>query len=266
MAKTREPIPKNLRIGILTRNKHRCCICCQEQVVLHHIDKNPDNNAIENLAVLCLHHHGLAHAHFDLAQNYTEEIIRAHKKDWEDRIERGAPLPPAIVEPVATHLSRQYERQQTALRIVVAEELLKNYTTARDRYVSAGGAKAGLDTHTLQHVPRLHTARWDTLTDLGHLQEYVELLARTYAAVGDYNQCLAGPTASHLSALEWADWNLRVGTAIAMSLSPLLLSLDRPAIDVLKDFNSDQYLRIFPQEEGAYRIDYRANGGKEKGE
>jgi len=104
------------------------------------------------------------------------------------------------------------------------------------------GRKLARERTRSTRCPELRTLRWENLTDLGHLQEYVEILAKTYAAIGEYNVLLKSPVASRLPSREWADWNLKLGTAIAMSAIPLLVSLKRPGVDVRADFQDTKYV------------------------
>lgn len=91
----RKKIPHNIEVQILLRNKHACCICREtglyKDVVIHHIDGNPNNNKLENLAVLCLDHHskadiGLKQGRIGAGKKFTPEEIKSYKKQWEDKI------------------------------------------------------------------------------------------------------------------------------------------------------------------------------------
>ena len=59
MAKQRPPIPDNIAAEVLFASDRTCCVCQEKgkPVQIHHIDGNPSNNAVENLAVLCLDCH-----------------------------------------------------------------------------------------------------------------------------------------------------------------------------------------------------------------
>lgn len=247
MERSRGKPRSGLATLVLMRNKHRCCVCQQEQVILHHIDGNHENDVASNLAVLCLHHHGLAHARLKLGQNYTPAVIRAYKAVWETRVRKGVGLPAALVDTTAVSLARVYERQQTALRIVMAEELESNYRVVLYRYSQAGGTTADLSVRMVVGLPELRMSRWRSMSDVGHLQEYVEVLSRTYAAIELYNFEVARSDKQGIPAQEWARLNLRVGSAISMSLGPLLVSLGSDPVDVARDFGDDRFLAEFAQ-------------------
>jgi len=74
--KKRQEIPKKIQDEILTKAKHRCCICGNSGVQLHHIDENPKNNEIGNIAVLCAEHH--AEVHGNLTKKITPSQLRLY--------------------------------------------------------------------------------------------------------------------------------------------------------------------------------------------
>ena len=55
--KNRTEIPPELAAEVLFRSDRKCCVCHKTGVQIHHIDNNPVNHAVENLAVLCLNCH-----------------------------------------------------------------------------------------------------------------------------------------------------------------------------------------------------------------
>jgi hypothetical protein len=96
MTKTRLKIPHKIETKILIKNKHQCCICrdtrSSQEVQVHHIDGNPSNNILENLAVLCSTHHNLANiglikGGMGQGKKLTPEEIKKFKEDWEKRVE-----------------------------------------------------------------------------------------------------------------------------------------------------------------------------------
>jgi hypothetical protein len=259
MAK-RPDVPDATAREVLRKAMHRCSICYQEQVIIHHIDENPENNDESNLVVICLHHHGLAHTRFEMTRNLTPALLKDYKREWEQRVlDGGGNLPLPVRDSAAFNLYRAYERQQAALRIVVAEELAANYLLAKVGYNGVGGRNASPNEIVpTGNVPLLQTQRWKTLTDLGHLEEYARILARTYSAIDRYNFDLnSGQPVNQVpgqttfvgrrSRREIADMNLNVGTAIAMSLGPLLLSMEEEPVDVFEDFGDRKFVIEFPQ-------------------
>jgi hypothetical protein len=195
-----------------------------------------------------------------MARNLGADLLRDYKREWEKRVvQGGVDLPLPVRDSAAFNMYRAYERQQAALRTVIAEELAANYTLAKHRYGSVGGKSAkSNELEPVGNVPLLTTVRWRSLTDLGHLEEYVRILARTYAEVDRYNFDLSSQQSGrqvpgqvkftgHMSRRDMADLNLKVGTAIAMSLGPLLLSMEEEPVDVFADFGDSTYITQFPQ-------------------
>lgn len=54
MLKYRRPIPKELRKFVKELYNNECFYCAgKEDLHIHHIDQNPNNNDIENLELVC---------------------------------------------------------------------------------------------------------------------------------------------------------------------------------------------------------------------
>ena len=93
----RKPIPSNKERQILVKNRHCCCICQKDgigkEVWIHHIDGNNSNNAMSNLAVLCVTPHasqadaGLAPGKQGAGKKLKPDEVREFKKIWERKIE-----------------------------------------------------------------------------------------------------------------------------------------------------------------------------------
>src|SRR5208282_3584901 len=59
MSNARTPVPDDVYAEVMFQHDRTCCVCGEQglAVQIHHIDDNPGNHAINNLAVLCLEHH-----------------------------------------------------------------------------------------------------------------------------------------------------------------------------------------------------------------
>ena len=57
--KNRVTIPKDIADKVMFNHNNTCCVCRipNKETQIHHIDENPANNDIDNLAVLCLECH-----------------------------------------------------------------------------------------------------------------------------------------------------------------------------------------------------------------
>jgi hypothetical protein len=95
MPKQRTRIPDDLAARVLFASDRTCCVCRREQkVILHHIDKDPANNAFENLATMCLNCHSEAHASETLVRPLTPELIRQYNADWRRLVQLRLRTPP----------------------------------------------------------------------------------------------------------------------------------------------------------------------------
>lgn len=83
MAKSRPPIPPKIASSLLMANRHACCVCQNYQVQIHHIDDDPSNNNLENLAALCLPHHDQATMTAGLTRKLKADDVRQYKQQWE---------------------------------------------------------------------------------------------------------------------------------------------------------------------------------------
>lgn len=85
---SRKPIPLKVQSIVLLANRHACCVCQKPRVQLHHIDENPANSSIENLAALCVVHHDMASMQIGLTKKLRADEVRQYKTTWEDRCAR----------------------------------------------------------------------------------------------------------------------------------------------------------------------------------
>lgn len=86
---SRKPIPKSVIFQLIQDSEWKCCVCwdlfkCQN-VVIHHIIPyhETQDNSYDNLVVLCLNHHGLAHTKSDLGRPpLPPEVLKQKKQEW----------------------------------------------------------------------------------------------------------------------------------------------------------------------------------------
>lgn len=88
MSKTRIEVPENMRLEILARCNNRCCICQTPFIVIHHLDNDPSNNDIDNLAPLCPNCHSQSHSSSRLAMTLTPARIIGLRDRWYDYCEQ----------------------------------------------------------------------------------------------------------------------------------------------------------------------------------
>ena len=83
--KERREVAEDMAAQILGANRHTCCICRnpRQPVEIHHIDSDPSNNTIENLAVVCRNCHGLVTARSTLGRHYSKAEVSSYKQEWE---------------------------------------------------------------------------------------------------------------------------------------------------------------------------------------
>ncbi|EOU2013939.1 tetratricopeptide repeat protein [Clostridium perfringens] len=87
----RKPIDKEILQSLLENSNFVCC-CCKgiksDSYIIHHIEEysNSQDNSYENLAVLCLNDHDLAHRSPKLTNKLTADQIRSSKESWEAQV------------------------------------------------------------------------------------------------------------------------------------------------------------------------------------
>jgi hypothetical protein len=84
MAKQRIPIPDDLAAKVLFASDRTCCVCKDrgKPIQIHHIDENPSNNVIENLAILCLDHHDETQIKGGFARKLTPPVVAKYRNEW----------------------------------------------------------------------------------------------------------------------------------------------------------------------------------------
>lgn len=84
MKKERTKISDDLAAEIMFNSDKTCCVCriTDRKVQIHHIDNNPANDNVVNLAVLCNDCHSEAHTNHAFTRNLTPELIQKYNESW----------------------------------------------------------------------------------------------------------------------------------------------------------------------------------------
>ncbi|ABS55940.1 HNH endonuclease [Methanoregula boonei 6A8] len=82
--KKRTEIPADISAKVLFDSNRTCCVCRNDskQVIIHHLDENPSNNKLDNLAVLCLECHGKTHTRGGFDRKLDADQIKLYREDW----------------------------------------------------------------------------------------------------------------------------------------------------------------------------------------
>jgi hypothetical protein len=89
MSTRRVPMSPSFTAQILFASDHTCCKCRDpgRPVQIHHIDDDPGNNSVGNLAVLCLLCHNETQQHGGFGRRFSAELAREYRNDWAQRVE-----------------------------------------------------------------------------------------------------------------------------------------------------------------------------------
>ncbi|MEO2213757.1 HNH endonuclease signature motif containing protein [Paenibacillus amylolyticus] len=82
--KTRIEIPSDVAAKVLFVSDRTCCICrlSRKPVQIHHLDENPANNDMNNLAVLCLDCHNDTMIQGGFGRKLNSEQVILYRDDW----------------------------------------------------------------------------------------------------------------------------------------------------------------------------------------
>jgi hypothetical protein len=88
MAKERTRIPEDVAAEVLFSHDHTCCVCNEpdKRVQIHHIDEDPSNDTIENLAALCFEDHDRTQVTGGFGRKLTAAEVVRYRDDWVKRV------------------------------------------------------------------------------------------------------------------------------------------------------------------------------------
>ena len=108
----RRKLPNTDETAVLTESTRRCAVCFGlhadtkvKEGQIAHLDRDPSNNALDNLAWLCLFHHAQFDTRSNTMKGFTLEEVRAYRASLYARIKQGAltehasPVPPTKPSP-----------------------------------------------------------------------------------------------------------------------------------------------------------------------
>ena len=84
----RTPIPEDVAAEVLFQHHRTCCVCNipGKTVQIHHIDDNPANNSMSNLAVLCLECHNDTQVTGGFGRKLRPPEVTKHRDEWIRRV------------------------------------------------------------------------------------------------------------------------------------------------------------------------------------
>ena len=92
---SRTTLPTEIRNRVLVDCRRRCCICYglhrdtkRKRGQIAHLDQNRNNNALDNLAFLCLEHHDEFDGRTSQSKGLTPQEVRQFRKELHEAIER----------------------------------------------------------------------------------------------------------------------------------------------------------------------------------
>lgn len=86
--KKRIPIPIAIAANVLFASDRTCCVCNEKgkSVQIHHINEDPSNNHVENLAVLCLQCHDDTMIKGGFGRKLNAESVTLYRNAWLARV------------------------------------------------------------------------------------------------------------------------------------------------------------------------------------
>ncbi|MBK3659932.1 HNH endonuclease [Bradyrhizobium diazoefficiens] len=88
MPKERTSVPEDVSAEVLFLQDHTCCICREpgKRIQIHHIDGNPTNHFVNNLAVLCFDDHDRTQVRGGFGRTLLAAEVEKYRVDWIARV------------------------------------------------------------------------------------------------------------------------------------------------------------------------------------
>lgn len=147
----RPTLPTDLRRSVLVESGHCCAIKgCGEHTYLeiHHIDQNRNNNKLENLILLCVKHHKMAHANVidrKALRQYKGLLIDSHTSLIAEKLDElkalmvqekhTAPEPePSSDQPADDRVEKRAAARSSLLNFVLYHVAIAHYEKNNNLY------------------------------------------------------------------------------------------------------------------------------------
>jgi hypothetical protein len=89
MSKTPRPrVPEDVSAQVQFMANRTCCVCREpgKAVQIHHLDEDPSNNSLDNLAVLCLQHHNDTQLKGGFGRKLDAGQVRLYRDEWYEMV------------------------------------------------------------------------------------------------------------------------------------------------------------------------------------
>lgn len=129
----RKPVAPKKQADVLVQSRRRCCICfgldrdtAIKQGQIAHLDHDAANDAVENLAFLCLNHHDQYDGRTRQSKNLTYDEVWKYREELYVAIEKAfaieMPFGKARPDPVAGHYIRTGDVESAELTVTLLED------------------------------------------------------------------------------------------------------------------------------------------------
>ena len=180
MTRLRTTVPAEVAADLLFSCDSTCCVCegRGKTVQIHHLDSDPSNHRIANLAVLCLECHNQTQIRGGFGRKLSKELIIKHRDEW---------------------ILRVKSRRQEADRIIVEYAVGRHIRTPAMADKEFQGADVTPREEVLEYINSLPGLKaellasmqpeWDTGVTLRMVQAssgYIEALSGILCSLADF--------------------------------------------------------------------------------
>jgi hypothetical protein len=219
MAK-RTPVPAAIAARVQFDADRTCCVCrvLGKPIQIHHIDENPNNHAISNLAVLCRDCHDLTMMRGTFNRRLDADVVTLYRDDWvalvAERRAEGRELGEwhagaagGIDFANVVHKLEILKERKQYMFLAIEYERLGN-VDLRDKYIDLalknGVSDSGmLFLRSLQgHADRAPKDVVQRIIERQIKNEDWSQLARTYSDIGEYKNSIVNYCKTVIESLE----------------------------------------------------------------